>query len=45
MKEKRFLLNTNSKKIHDLKYYDGNCKISDIKESFIIYFDTLEEAI
>lgn len=44
MENKRFLLNTNSKKIHDLKYADGRCKISDMKESFKIYFDTLKEA-
>lgn len=40
----RFLLNTNSKKYHDLKYADGRCKISDMKDSFKIYFNTLEEA-
>lgn len=45
MKKGRFLLNTNSKKVHDLKYADGRCKIPDMKESFKNYFDTFQEAI
>lgn len=41
---KRFILNTNSKKIHDLKYADGRCKISSMSESYVVSFETLEEA-
>ena len=41
---KRYLLNTNSKKIHDLKFSDGRCKISGMKEECKVYFETLEAA-
>lgn len=44
MSDKRFLLNTNSKKFHDLKYSDGRCKISDMSDSYKICFDTYTEA-
>ena len=42
---KRYLLNTNSKKIHDLENSDGRCKISCMREEFKQFFDTLEEAM
>lgn len=41
---KRYLLNTNSKKIHDLKFADGRCKIKKMNVKFKVLFDTLEEA-
>lgn len=41
---KRFLLNTNSKKIHDLQNCTGQCRISLMREEYKHYFDTLEEA-
>ena len=44
MENKRFLLNTNSKKFHDLKYSDGRCKIYDMSDSYKISFDTYTEA-
>lgn len=40
----RFLLNTNSKKIHDLENTKGNCRISYMREEYKQYFITLEEA-
>ena len=42
---KRYLLNTNSKKIHDLENIDGRCKISCMREEYKQFFDTLEEAM
>lgn len=42
---KRYLLNTNSKKIHDLRNVKGNCKIKVMKKEYIQYFDSLEEAL
>lgn len=42
---KRYLLNTNSKKIHDLENSDGRCKINCMREEFKQFFDTLEEAM
>lgn len=43
--EKRFLLNVNSKKIHDLERIDGRCKIKSMREDYMVYFDSLEEAL
>lgn len=43
--KKRYLLNTNSKKIHDIKSGDGRCKIQSMREEYKVYFDTLEEAL
>lgn len=42
---KKYLLNTNSKKIHLSNSKDGRCKIKDMRKEYIIDFDTLEEAI
>lgn len=42
---KRYLLNTNSKKIHDLRNTKGNCRIKVMKKEYIQYFDSLEEAL
>lgn len=42
---KRYILNTNSKRIHDLKYADGRCKIDDMNESYKISFDSLDDAL
>ncbi len=42
---KRYLLNTNSKKIHDLRNAKGNCRIKVMKKEYIQYFDSLEEAL
>ena len=39
--EKRFLLNVNSKKIHDLERIDGRCKIKSMREDYMVYFDSL----
>lgn len=43
--EKRYLLNTNSKKVHDNKSSDGRCQIKSMREEYKVYFDTLEEAL
>ncbi len=42
---KRYLLNTNSKRIHLADSTDGRCKIASMREEYKIYFDTLEEAL
>lgn len=41
---KRYLLNTNSKKIHDTVYATKQCRISAMREEYKQYFSTLEEA-
>ena len=40
----RYLLNTNSQKIHDTEKADGRCRINKMRPEFIVYFNTLEEA-
>lgn len=46
MKEKgRFLLNTNSKKIHLTNSIDGRCKINEMREEYKVYFDDLDLAL
>lgn len=42
---KRYLLNTNSKRIHDLNNQKANCRISQMREEYKMYFDTLDEAL
>ncbi len=43
--KKRYLLNTNSKRIHLASSKDGRCKIKSMRDEYKIYFDTLEEAL
>ena len=43
--QKRYVLNTNSKKIHDTLNADGRCKLSSMKPECKTTFDTLEEAL
>jgi len=43
--EKKYLLNTNSKKIHLSESNDGRCKIKTMRTEYKVYFDTLEEAL
>lgn len=40
----RYLLNTNSKKIHDLENITGRCKIKLMREEYLQYFNTLKDA-
>lgn len=40
-----YILNTNSKKIHDVRAADGRCKIGIMKPECVIMFHTLEEAL
>lgn len=42
---KKFLVNTNSKKIHLSNSKDGRCKIKTMREEYKVYFETLDEAI
>lgn len=42
---KKYLLNTNSKKIHLADSNDGRCKIKNMREEYKIFFDSLEEAL
>ena len=42
---KKYLLNTNSKKIHLSDSKDGRCKIKEMGEEYKVYLDTLEEAL
>ena len=41
----RFVLNTNTGEIHDLRREDKSCKIDEIKPEHVIVFDTLERAL
>ena len=41
---KKYLLNMNSKRIHDISKADGRCKIKTMKPECVIYLDTLDEA-
>lgn len=45
MRKKKYLLNTNSKKIHLTASTDGRCKIKEMREEYKVYFDTLPEAL
>ena len=45
MEKKKYLLNTNSKKIHLTASTDGRCKIKEMREEYKVYFDTLLEAL
>lgn len=42
---KKFLLNTNSKKVHLSNSMDGRCKIKEMRHEYMVYFDSLEEAL
>ena len=44
-KRDKYLLNTNSKKVHLSASTDGRCKIRTMREEYKIYFSTLEEAL
>ena len=41
---KKYLLNTNSKRIHLANSKDGRCKIGLMREEHKIYFEKLQEA-
>ena len=43
--QKRYLLNTNSKKIHDLENVKGSCRIKIMRKEYMQYFDSLEDAL
>ena len=43
--KKRYLLNTNSKKIHDLENVKGSCRIKIMRKEYMQYFDSLEDAL
>ena len=45
MQTKKYLLNINSKRIHLSDSSDGRCKISEMREEYKVYFDTLQEAM
>lgn len=45
MAQKKFLLNTNSKKIHLSTSTDGRCQIKNMRDEYKVYFDTLDEAL
>ena len=45
MKKGKYLLNTNSKKIHLSNSTDGRCKISEMREEYKVYFDDLDSAL
>ena len=45
MKSKKILLNTNSKRIHNLDFSDGRCKIDSMKDEYKVFFETEEEAL
>ena len=45
METKKYLVNTNSKKIHLVNSTDGRCKIKEMREEYKNYFSTLEEAL
>ena len=44
-KQDKYLLNTNSKKVHLSASTDGRCRIKTLREEYKIYFSTLEEAL
>jgi len=41
---KKYLLNTNSKRIHLANSKDGRCRINLMREEHKVYFETLQEA-
>lgn len=41
----RYLLNTNSKKIHDMNMISNRCRVNIMREEYKKYFATLEEAL
>ena len=41
----RYLLNTNSKKIHDMNMISTRCRVNIMREEYKKYFATLEEAL
>lgn len=43
--KKQYLLNTNSKKVHDTKRADKRCKLDLMKPECKVYFETLEAAL
>ena len=43
--ERKYLLNTNSKKIHLSDSTDGRCRIKQMREEYKVYFASLEEAL
>lgn len=45
MRTKKYLLNINSRKIHLSASTDGRCKISNMREEYKIYFDSLTDAM
>lgn len=45
MTKGKFLLNTNSKKIHMTNSTDGRCRIKQMREEYKVYFSSLEEAL
>lgn len=44
-KRKLYLINTNSKKIHRADSGDKRCHLSQMREEYIVYCETLEEAL
>lgn len=40
----RYLVNTNSKKIHDMSNFSGRCRIPVMRPEYKVFFDTLEKA-
>ncbi len=42
---KCYVLNINSKRIHDTTAADGRCKLNSMRPEYKKYFDTLEEAL
>ena len=40
-----YVLNSNSRTVHDLKSADGRCRLAKIKEENRFEFETLEEAL
>ena len=41
----KFVLNTNTKKLHSLEYADGRCKVNECDKVRTRYFFTPEEAL
>ena len=41
----RYVLNTNSKKIHDTSKKDKRCKLNLMKPECVKYFDSIEDAM
>ena len=45
MRKLRYLLNINSRTVHDLQHADGRCKLKLIAEENVVRFKTIEEAM